>query len=77
MSPVDKTVEGVKCEDLERVVVYNDLERFFQVDAQLPPQEKEELIKFLRRNIDMFAWSAYDEFQSLRYNQKTTTSAFV
>ena len=68
MSPVDKTIEGVKCEDLERVVVYNDLERFFQVDAQLPPQEKEELIKFLRRNIDMFAWSAYDEFQSLRYN---------
>ena len=77
MSPVDKTVEGAKCEDLERVVVDNDLERFFQVDAQLPPQEKKELIKFLRRNIDMFAWSAYGEFQSLHYNQKATTSAFV
>ena len=25
----------------------------------MPPQEKEELIGFLRRNIDVFAWSAY------------------
>ena len=25
----------------------------------MPPQEKEELIEFLRRNIDVFAWSAY------------------
>ena len=33
---------------------------FFQVGAQLPPQEKEELIEFLKRNIDVFTWSAYE-----------------
>ena len=32
---------------------------FFQVGAQLPPQEKEELIEFLKRNIDVFALGAY------------------
>ncbi|XP_030924869.1 uncharacterized protein LOC115951879 [Quercus lobata] len=30
------------------------------VGAQLPPQEKEELLEFLRRNIDVFAWDAYE-----------------
>ena len=33
---------------------------FFQVGAQLPPREKEELIVFLKRNIDVFAWNAYE-----------------
>ena len=27
---------------------------------QLPPQEKEELVEFLKRNIDVFAWGAYN-----------------
>ena len=26
----------------------------------MPPREKEELINFLRKNIDVFAWSAYE-----------------
>ena len=26
----------------------------------MPPQEKEKLIEFLKRNIDVFAWSAYE-----------------
>ena len=30
----------VECEDLERVVVEDDLERFFQVGAQLPLLER-------------------------------------
>ena len=50
----------MKCENLETVVVGDDLEKFFQVGSQLPPQEKEELIKFLRRNVDVFAWNAYE-----------------
>ena len=25
----------------------------------MPPQEKEELLAFLRKNVDVFAWSAY------------------
>jgi len=54
MSPSNGTAEGVKCEDLEKIIVGDDLEKFFQVGAQLPPQEKEELIEFLRRNVDVF-----------------------
>ena len=43
-----------------KVVIGNDREKFFQVGVQLPPREKEELIDFLRKNIDIFAWSAYE-----------------
>ena len=57
---VNGTVEKVKCEDLGKIVVGDDPEKFFQVEAQLPPQEKEELIDFLRRNIDVFSWSVYE-----------------
>ena len=43
-----------------KVTVGDDLEKFFQIGSQLPYQEKEELIEFLRRNIDIFAWNAYE-----------------
>ena len=59
MLPVEEAAEGAKCEDLEKIVVDDDSKMFFQVGAQLPPQEKEELIEFLRRNIEVFVWSAY------------------
>ena len=26
----------------------------------MPPQEKEKLVRFLRKNVDIFAWDAYD-----------------
>ena len=55
-----ETSEGVKCEDLEKITIGDDPEKFFQVRARLPPQEKEELIEFLRRNINVFAWSTYE-----------------
>ena len=45
---------------METVVVDDDPEKFFKIEAQLPPKEKEELIEFLRRNVDMFAWNAYE-----------------
>ena len=45
---------------MERVIVADDPERFFQVGAKLPSQEKERLLQFLRENIDVFAWSAYE-----------------
>ena len=35
-------------------------ERFFQVCSELPPQEKEKLIDFLKENVDVFAWDAYE-----------------
>ena len=60
MLPVNGPAEKAKCEDLEKIVVGDDLEKLFQVGAQLPPQEKEELVKFLKGNIDVFAWSAYE-----------------
>ena len=40
------------------MVVGDNIEKFFQVGAKLPPQEKEELVEFLKRNIDVFAWDA-------------------
>ena len=60
MLSTDALSKGVKCEELEKIVINNDLEKFFQVGAQLPPREKEELIVFLKRNIDVFAWNAYE-----------------
>ena len=45
---------------MEKFVIGGDPEKFFQVEDQLPPQEKEKLLEFLRRNIDVFAWDAYE-----------------
>ena len=50
----------MRCEDLDKVIIGNDPERFFQVGAQLSLVEKEELIELLRRNVDVFAWDAYE-----------------
>ena len=50
----------MNCEGLEKVIIGDDLERFFQVGARLPPQEREELVELLRRNVDVFAWDAYE-----------------
>ena len=56
---IDKSAEDAKCEDLVKVTIGDDLEKFFKIGSQLPHQEKEELIEFLKRNIDVFAWNAY------------------
>ena len=53
-------VEGTKCEQLEKVVIKEDEDKFFQVGAWLPPREMQQLMDFLRKNIDVFTWSAYD-----------------
>nr|XP_023921462.1 uncharacterized protein LOC112032929 [Quercus suber] len=31
-----------------------------KVGIQLPPQEKQELVEFLKKNVDVFAWDAYE-----------------
>ena len=59
MSTNDDSAEKAKCEDLEKVTIGDDQEKFFQVESQLPPQERQELIEFLRKNVDVFTWSAY------------------
>ena len=56
----NETTEEVKCKDLEKVAVGSDPEKFFQVGSQLPPQERQKLIEFLRKNVEVFAWDAYD-----------------
>ena len=53
--PTDVQIDEAKWEDLEKVIIGDDPEKFFQVGAQLLPQEKEELVEFLRRNVDVFA----------------------
>ena len=60
MLSIDKPTENAKCEDLIKVTVRDNPEKFFQIGSQLPHQEKEELIKFLRGNINVFAWNAYE-----------------
>ena len=60
MLHVDRPAKEAKCEDLEKFAVGDDLEKFFRVGAQLPPQEKEELVEFLRRSVDVFTWNAYE-----------------
>ena len=49
-----------KCERLKEIAIDGDPEKFLQVETQLPPREKEDLLAFLRRNIDLFAWNAYE-----------------
>ena len=50
----------MKCENLEKVVVGDNPEKFFQIRAQMPLLEKEQLVDPLKRNVDVFAWDAYE-----------------
>ena len=59
MLPNNGSAEEAKCEDLEKVVIDEDPKKFFQIEAQLPPQEREWLIEFFRGNVDVFAWNIY------------------
>ena len=45
---------------MKRVIIDNDPKKFFQVGVQLPPHEKQALVEFLRENVDVFAWDAYE-----------------
>ena len=56
----NESTKETRCEDLEKVTVSDDLEKFFQVGSQLPPQERQKLIEFQRKNVDVFAWNAYE-----------------
>ena len=57
MLSVNRPVKDAKCEDLVKVIIGDDPERFFQIGSELPHQEKEEQIEFLRGNIDVFTWN--------------------
>ena len=60
MLSIDKPAEEAKCEDLVTITVGDDSEKFFQIRPQLPQQEREELVEFLKQNIDVFAWNTYE-----------------
>ena len=51
-------IKGQSVTNWKKIVIDDDKEKFFQVGVQLPPWEKEELIVFLKKNVDVFAWSA-------------------
>ena len=59
MLSIDKPAEEAKYEDLVKVTIGDDPEKFFQIGSQLPQQKREELIEFLKQNIDIFAWNTY------------------
>ena len=69
MLSIDKPAEDVMCEALVKVVIRDDPEKFFQIGSQLPHQEREELIEFLKQNINVFAWNTYEaDRKSTRLN---------
>ena len=60
MLSIEKLTEEVECEDLMKDTIGDDPEKFFQIGSQLPQQEREELVEFLKQNINVFAWNAYE-----------------
>ena len=60
MLSVGGPVDEAKCEDFVKVTIGDDSKKFFQIGSQLPQQEREELIEFLKQNIDVFAWNTYE-----------------
>ena len=60
MESIDRPADEAKCKDLVKITIGDDLEKFFQVGSQLPQQEREELIEFLKQNIDVFTWNTYE-----------------
>ena len=72
MESIDRPAEEAKCEDLVKITVGNDPEKFFQVRSVLPQREREELIEFLKQNIDVFAWNTYKasgvDLEFIRYH---------
>ena len=51
---------GASCtEELIRVRILSNFDRYFQVGASMSDQGRVETLLFLIQNIDMFAWSLY------------------
>ena len=42
------------------MIVGDDPEKFFQIGTPMPLLEREQLVDFLRKNVDVFAWDAYE-----------------
>ena len=48
MLPIGGTSDEVECEDLVKVTIGDDLEKFFQIGSKLPQREREKPIEFLK-----------------------------
>ena len=55
MLPSGGTSDEAECKALVKVTIGDDPEKFFQIRSKLPQREREELIEFLKQNIDVFA----------------------
>ena len=51
---------SVPFEGLDKIVIDDDDERYFQIGNELPSDEKEELMNFLRGNLDVFNLILYE-----------------
>ncbi|CAL8152519.1 unnamed protein product [Prunus armeniaca] len=55
------SVNPKSMEDLEEVTPLLEFpDRLLQIDTQLPPAVRQELIRFLKENTNIFAWSHED-----------------
>ena len=48
MLSIEKLAKEAKCEDLVKVTIGDNPMKFFQIGSQLPQQEREELVEFLK-----------------------------
>ena len=48
------------CEELERVIIREDVYRNFHVGSLLLAKDKVQLVEFLKENLDIFVWNAYE-----------------
>ena len=53
--------KGASCaEELIRVKILQDDDRYFQVGASIREKDRVEMLLFLIQNVDVFAWSSYE-----------------
>ena len=48
------------CESLTKVAIGSNLNKYFQVRADLSLAKRDELVAFLKQHIDVFAWDPYE-----------------
>ena len=52
---------GASCvEKLMKIKILLDTDRYFQIGTSMKNQDKVEMLLFLLKNVDVFAWSPYE-----------------
>ena len=60
MLPVDEPADEAKCEDLEKIIVGDDPEKFFLGWGSATSSRERRVVELLKRNVHMFIWNAYE-----------------